>query len=98
MRITESYPEVDLYWLINGNGSFPKGDTIYNASNVSAPIHAESIQETKTQDLFSADEMLEIKIDEKIEHSDTVYKSDKTIDRIVVFYKDGTFKNYNEVI
>lgn len=95
MRITERYPEADLYWLLNGTGDFPKSDNTPPAPNNSPDIQ-ENFEKTKTYDLFSTDEILEIKIDEKAKNPDTS-DPDKTIDRIVVFYKDGTFKNYNEV-
>lgn len=27
LKILSTYPEVELYWLLNGKGSFPKNDT-----------------------------------------------------------------------
>jgi hypothetical protein len=63
MKILSSYPEVELYWLLNGKGEFPS-KKINNAQN-------ETIS--------------------KITSKENI---DKIIERIVVFYKDGSFKNY----
>lgn len=98
MRITENYPEVDLYWLLNGTGSFPKNDSTQDTSYTPTPTQTETSHETTVPDLFSSDEVLEIKIDEKAKQKESLtFESHKAIDRIVIFYKDGTFKSYNEL-
>src|SRR5688572_3978558 len=38
MKIIENYPDVDLYWLLNGMGSFPKNNTGENTAEIPAPI------------------------------------------------------------
>jgi transcriptional regulator with XRE-family HTH domain len=61
MKVLSSFPEVNLYWLLNGTGTFP------------------SQSENNITDVNKID----------------VHESlSKEIDRIVVFYKDGSFKNY----
>lgn len=69
LKILSAYPEVELYWLLNGKGKFPmlESETHTNISNVSPE---EKFHITKT--------------------------NKKEIDRIVIFYTDGTFKNFNE--
>jgi transcriptional regulator with XRE-family HTH domain len=62
LKVLSSYPEVDLYWLLNGSGEFPA---------------------KKTQ----ASEPPSLK-------DNTQPETSKLIDRIVIFYKDGSFKNY----
>src|SRR5210317_606203 len=54
MKVLSSFPEVDLYWLLNGKGNFPKEDFSENYKNqeknqnnikkdiVSRPDHLES--------------------------------------------------------
>jgi len=77
LKILKEFPEVELYWLLNGQGEFPKQVD----KTVSTPT------------LFS--------IKEQVVENATVKKSEiedeirGDIERIVVFYKDGTFKNYN---
>jgi transcriptional regulator with XRE-family HTH domain len=69
LKILSSYDEVDLYWLLNGKGTFPK---------------------------------IENKIDSPEKHSEkqnpikTISNSDNSddIERIIIFYKDGSFKNF----
>ena len=71
MKILDTFPEVELYWLLNGKGNFP--------STTSSDIP-------------------EIPFEEKIEvpKNITPPANNKTIERIVIFYTDGTFKNFNK--
>jgi len=70
LKVLDKYDTVDLYWLMNGKGSFPK------KQGGSAPTQTgkEKIKE----------------IDQTV-----ISPSEKEIDRIVIFYKDGSFENYN---
>ncbi|MCB0473903.1 MAG: helix-turn-helix transcriptional regulator [Flavobacteriaceae bacterium] len=59
LKVLENFREVELYWLLNGKGSFPKRETV-----------PETVAfKTRTS-------------------------SGKEIDRIIIFFKDGTFQNY----
>ena len=69
LKILSAYPEVELYWLLNGRGTFPKQD---------------SKTHTAIPDVIPS---------EKIDDNSTFQRE---IDRIVIFYKDGTFKNFTE--
>ena len=78
LKILKAFPEVDLYWLLNGSGKFPK------------------VSVTKNKDippsLFSKEEMMnpaESKLIEPLQN-----KEDSEIERIVIFFKNGSFKNY----
>ncbi|WP_204345225.1 helix-turn-helix domain-containing protein [Psychroserpens algicola] len=73
LKVLSSFPEVELYWLMNGKGHFPSQGhkivekQISESENTSAPkIEAMSKSENKS------------------------------IDRIVIFYTDGTFKNFEQ--
>jgi transcriptional regulator with XRE-family HTH domain len=68
LKVTDKFLDVDIYWLLNGKGSYPKKE------NSSATT------------LFSQPE-----VQPTVEHS-----SHKKISRIVVFYNDGTFDEYNK--
>ena len=75
MKILKMFPEVELYWLLNGTGSFPKSTRTSNAP---------------TPSLAKNEPIVPISgINAPVQTG----KSD--IERIVIFYKDGTFKNYN---
>jgi transcriptional regulator with XRE-family HTH domain len=69
MKILSSYEEIDLYWLLNGKGTFPKPET-----------KTDSSKETP----------------EEQNPITTITNSDnsKAIERIIIFYKDGSFKNF----
>ena len=77
LKVVKEFDDVELYWLLNGKGTFPKNEM---------PSPSESEKNTK----------LEKKI---IEHPVSSEKSitipaSKKIERIVIFFDDGTFKEY----
>ncbi len=103
LKITEEFKEVDLYWIINGKGSFPKSDQkIIVADSILVGNKKEPIHQPPTQnDLFSEKEQIpntSLKENEFQKNSNTENfnptNNDDVIDYFVVFYKDGTFKKY----
>ena len=108
MKIAEVFPEVDLYWILNGKGNFPKSDSIEKEILISdltpslfSENKAEEVKSENQPDLFSTEPTVEKnRVNETSEEnfSNTrnfeTLKKDSDIDRIVVFYKNGTFKNY----
>jgi len=106
MKITESFPDVDLYWLLNGTGDFPKKEgapqtfTQPVIQPPPSPILPETEPENSMQDLFSAtietpQHMLREEKPEETILKSVVANAPGEIERIVVFYKNGVFKNYN---
>lgn len=71
LKILSSFPEVELYWLLNGKGNFPTSDKA-------------EIKKTSTP---SPSPKTDIEINEKL-------STNKSIERIVIFYSDGSFKNF----
>ena len=53
MKVLHSYQEVDLYWLVNGKGQFPKVDTEKNKDSQSQLKFSESNSKPLTQILNS---------------------------------------------
>lgn len=104
LKILDVFPDVDLYWILNGKGTFPKKsesidekeDFIENTpkQTIPTPIHDESIPE----DLFSVMQktnptpIFETKKTENPNYPQEFATSE--IDKIVIFYKNGTFKSY----
>ncbi|UUC44524.1 helix-turn-helix domain-containing protein [Flavobacterium cerinum] len=83
LKIIAYYPEVDLYWILNGKGSFPKPET----EEVIQPALP-----TSFPDLFSGNEE---PAKNPAESKNNLFVTDTDeIERIVIFYKNGTFKNY----
>ena len=70
MKVLSSFPEVDLYWLLNGKGDFPKQEE----KKESTPEFTESLKNYPT------------KVDSK----------GKIIERILIFYSDGSFENFEQ--
>lgn len=80
LKILKAFPEVELYWLLNGVGHFPKQVEIKEP----APTLFSSIKEPETK-------KGEVKSISKSVDSDNL---NQEIERIVIFYRNGTFKNY----
>ena len=82
MKVLQRFTEVDLDWLVLGKGVFPSTEN--SDQNKKASKTSDS---KKPMDLFSENLAPPPKIIEQ--------RTDgRKIDRIVVFYEDGTFKNY----
>ena len=70
MKVLSSFPEVDLYWLLNGKGTFPKlEEKIKVMTEISQPIKIKPAKNLST---------------------------DKSIQRIVIFYSDGSFEDFEK--
>lgn len=69
MKVLHTYPEVELYWLMNGKGQFPN-----------------DVKISETRDSNIAPTPLISK--------NTIPESNSEIEKIVIFYNDGTFKSY----
>lgn len=97
MKIVENFPEVDLYWLLHGAGSFPKKeDSQYRVPSI-PPATAPQPEETKIEDLFTPKKNpapFPNLFSTEIKPSAVPLSNEKNIERIVVFYADGTFKSY----
>ena len=81
MKVLQTYPEVDLYWLLYGKGSFPTP-----SNKVNTQIKATSKQNT----LPGVEAENSVFENMALKNSNT-----SAIERIILCYKDGTFKQYN---
>ncbi|RAJ12667.1 DNA-binding XRE family transcriptional regulator [Arenibacter echinorum] len=72
LKVVASFPEVDLYWLLFGKGSFPK------KAKVSPDMQVESKVVVKSE-----------------VPGDTIPRT-QAIDKVIIFYSDGSFKSYSE--
>ncbi|NER16720.1 helix-turn-helix transcriptional regulator [Spongiivirga citrea] len=83
LKVVDTYPEVELYWLLNGKGNFPSDST--------TPSPVKKITQTPPPP-----------VQESISFQDAPVSSipknskDKVIERIVIFYTDGSFKSFSE--
>ena len=81
IKVLQQFPEVELYWLINGKGSFP-----------STPSKTENSIPLPDRENDEVQQTISISESHKFENKTASHKSE--IDRIVIFYKDGSFKLY----
>ena len=102
LKILDVFPEVDLYWILNGKGNFPKNSDgnrteIVLEKTISTPTPI--LLNHATENLFSPTEIPVIK--NTVENTKPILNENITIstnlneiDKIVIFYKNGTFKDY----
>ncbi|UOX33279.1 helix-turn-helix transcriptional regulator [Flavobacterium sediminilitoris] len=105
LKVIEVFPDVDLYWILNGKGTFPKSEkNNEEEEKISPTLQNENFQNDTSLknnvDLFSEIETVEKKtINEKsseiFSNMQNFEAANNLIEYIVVFYKDGTFKKYN---
>ncbi|MEL6812385.1 MAG: helix-turn-helix transcriptional regulator [Bacteroidota bacterium] len=79
MKVLKQFPEVELYWLLNGTGNFPSTST----SEKFTPQTTSTTQPSQMEDKLPVTEKKPLPS-----------KSNSEIERIIIFYKDGSFKSY----
>lgn len=87
MKIIQAFPQVDLYWLLQGKGSFPKIDDSPSPLSIQSqkPIFEKpTIEDTRSKGTLPQSASQIIK-----EH---LQKG--KIKRIILFMEDGTFESY----
>lgn len=86
VKLLEKFPEVEMNWLLFGKGTFPT--TLEKKSQTIASKLKAQPNEKKTLDLFS-EEGNAIK-----KRSTENNQSLKGVEKIVIFYSDGSFNIY----
>jgi transcriptional regulator with XRE-family HTH domain len=79
LKIVQTYPEVELYWLLNGKGNFP------------ATAKQEGTKESLPLPVMQSPPEREKKPGKD---SELIPKTGKTIKKIVIFYYDGSFEAF----
>ncbi|KOP36997.1 XRE family transcriptional regulator [Flavobacterium sp. WLB] len=99
MKILDVFPEVDLYWILVGKGNFPKSEneTVPNFQNINSDSPSSSNENYSGEDLFTPlnkeENKSPIKSLIETKKSNLSFEEDE-IEKIVIFYKNGTFKAY----
>jgi plasmid maintenance system antidote protein VapI len=97
MKVVNTFEEVNLYWLLNGKGTFPSTNEIEKKEatetakfqNNKTGISVEKpIQKNASSKISNVEET------EKIISNQISNVSKSTIERVIIFYKDGSFKEY----
>jgi hypothetical protein len=108
------FPDVDLYWILNGYGSFPKSDKkenedLFSDKKENAPTPISENQNKVQENLFSLKNEqnsfpnLKNQIDENVinENNNNLMQNikfssnDGKIEKIVFFYQNGSFSEFN---
>jgi len=82
IKVLDTFEEVDMYWLLKGEGEFPKSKKTLDYPTTLFPDDNNEIEKT---------------IETNIIKDKTVSSNNLNIDKIVIFFKNGTFKLYNEL-
>jgi len=95
MKIVEAYPEVDLYWPLNGKGNFPNEKNEANTKSADAAPAPTSVSDLFTNIESKVEEDNDIELHKHEEQrQEFIQHSASDVEHIVIFYKDGTFKKY----
>lgn len=87
LKLLKTYPELELNWLMNGKGKFPKNDTYPPLeTNLFTEIEANN---TTKQSIPVQKENEPTKIVENL-----LSNASNEIEQIVIFYKSGKFRIY----
>jgi transcriptional regulator with XRE-family HTH domain len=71
LKVVKNFPEVNLYWFLNGKGTFPPKEVAKDSPSSSYP--PKTYKETVA-----------------------VENEDREIEKIIIFYKDGSFSSFEE--
>lgn len=97
LKVLERFPEVNMYWLVYGQGNFPNdsSSTLFAASQIQEEIKNDPIIETK-KEKTTDEKLIDAKQEEKpispSQKSVSSLNSHKEIAKIVIFYTDATFE------
>lgn len=104
LKIIDVFPDINLYWMLNGKGDFLKGNpetfAPVTAEKISNPSPAPSLFENEPQQNLHTEEeihSIEIPIPETpktTSNPEWLLTEKCDIYKIVIFYKDGTFKDF----
>jgi len=92
LKLVRQFPEVNLYWLLNGTGNFP---STLSELNIPKEIISEGNKESER---LSDEKTTEISktLKEQMLHSNHYYTQDE-IDTVIICYKNGNFKSYKNL-
>ena len=107
LKIVENFPDIDLYWILNGKGNFPKMEIKVESQTQNIP----HVSDSKITDENNSQDIPNLFSDENRNQKNPVFeniknnfsntgntasaKTESEIERIVVFYTNGNFKSYS---
>lgn len=96
LKIMDIFPEVNLYWILNGKGNLVKSETDFSEK---IPVQNEDLHTPILSQDYSSEKNNgpepEAIISKNKPDAFPISKTDSEIFKIVVFYKNGTFKDFD---
>ena len=103
--LSDMYPELDTRWLLHGKGEMFTSVTLSLQNNSDTSVNTVVIEKEEQVDHTERDTTVSESLTNDLKDIDSIpYGKDKTkpslakakeIQRIIVFYNDGTFESYN---
>lgn len=98
MKILDVFPALNLYWLLDGSGSYLKNDyeEIFSFKQETPPTSILEDNSKQVKNSFAVENFLEEKKENVASTSNSSYPKNqgKEVEKIVFFYSDGTFEDY----
>lgn len=104
LKILDVFPDVDLYWILNGKGTFPKNTEQVNTKENTeeevekqrsiTPLNNEIIPENLSSEIKNMNSISALETKKMESQNSAKEATSSEIDKIVIFYKNGTFKSY----
>ncbi len=88
LKVVQRFPEVNLYWFLNGKGSFP-GTPETQPPALSAPATTSNRAQVQTQPRAQTQAQAQNATAKEVPHQG------KQVEKIVVFFSDGSFREYH---
>lgn len=100
LKVIDVFPELSLYWFLNGSGSYLKEDPDHfreDKNSVAAVDPVISLFEKNANEIMQEEKKLNSDKEANTiqTKSEFIFKAEKQIDKIIILYTDGTFAPYN---
>ncbi len=93
LAVLKTFEQVDLYWLLNGRGTFPK--TQKNLSNENPANSALRMDDSPiSHSVAAAQTESKTSIQPETKSISQVSNNGKNISKVILLYDDGTFENF----
>jgi len=96
MKTVRHYPEVNLYWLLNGKGQFPEKTDVAPSAPAPTPLpsppNPKPIQRSPEKPVAR---QLSLKPESSLPPKTKKQSNTKHIQRIVIFFDDGSFESFD---
>jgi len=90
LKLIKKFPEVHLYWLLNGEGDFPNKEQSLLPKSEDIKIEKTTLSEITLPSLVASS-----KIHTQNKFQPPTPENDQNdVDQIIIFYKNGHFKIY----